>query len=541
METLNEIIREEYSDYLRERLIIRSKKQKELDIIKELKQKYEVVELIGAEMYRVKKQSTDDFWGLVKVTGEIVLPQEYEYIDQFEHEHIVVHKTSQLVNALDRHGNFVFQNPIKIDVIPGDMNYSNFRLKFYGQYYTINGRVYDKTRRDLKCLPLSSYDTACYSGENVIWFYKEIETSGSITGQMTLITPFAITAYKMVFPVEFGSKTLSGITTVSHGSGTQVLSAYDRHGKKISNWRENKFIRYIKTLTGYKYYSSRDEKEYKLKHVPIVDLGDYVLCSSKNNSFLYHKKTNMYELFYSAPLSADDIEYENNSLSSKKYNFRYFVLENGIIDIRFLNDEEIVERKKDNIEILSFTDFEEHIKSDDVVMTYIRQKAVDRKATIEQKSASIMQIETDERRQRIINSMELLQQELLGLENFTTVQRRSVISAELLLEEKEGHLEIREPFKKILNYFDLTAIDFTSVNIAGLDLSYSKANINPQKIYNKDMSNGVYKNINFIAFDFTGVNLCGADLSECNLDFAILDGAITDEGTILPETVTYKK
>ena len=68
-------------------------------------------------------------------------------------------------------------------------------------------------------------------------------------------------------------------------------------------------------------------------------------------------------------------------------------------------------------------------------------------------------------------------------ENFTTVQRRSVISAELLLEEKEGHLEIREPFKKILNYFDLTAIDFTSVNIAGLDLSYSKANINPQKIY----------------------------------------------------------
>ena len=41
MEILNEIIREEYSDYLRERLIIRSKKQKELDIIKELKQKYE--------------------------------------------------------------------------------------------------------------------------------------------------------------------------------------------------------------------------------------------------------------------------------------------------------------------------------------------------------------------------------------------------------------------------------------------------------------------------------------------------------------------
>ena len=97
-----------------------------------------------------------------------------------------------------------------------------------------------------------------------------------------------------------------------------------------------------------------------------------------------------------------------------------------MIDISFLEEDEVVERKNFDGTILSFHDFEEQIKNDPSIMAMIEQKAVNNKAAVEQANASILQLETDERRQKIIHSMELLQQELLSLENFTGVQKKVI-------------------------------------------------------------------------------------------------------------------
>ena len=541
MENLNKLIRSEYADYLRERLIIRTPKQRELDVFKNLSKSYEVVELIGANMYRVKSKSTDEFWGLVSNTGEIILPQEYIYIDQFENEHVIVYKDEQLVNAIDKNGKLVFSKPLKINVSKDSIYYQYNQLKFYGQYYSINGKLYDVTGRNLQCDELFKYTTMCYTGEDTIWLYKQNENISVITGKTTMITPGSISEISMVFPNEYNSKTVSGITTISHGANEKTIYAYARNGKKISNWHDGKFLRYTKSLVGYKYYSSVDSKEYNLKHQPIAEIGDYILCSSKKYSFLYNKKLNMYEMFYNISLKDEDITLDNNVLAAPKYSIKYYIDGSEMIDISFLEEDEVVERKNFDGTILSFHDYEEQIKNDSSIMAMIEQKAVNNKAAIEQANASILQLETDERRQKIIHSMELLQQELLSLENFTAVQKRSNITSDLLFIKKDEHFEIREAFKNILAYFDLSQINFTNVNVSSLDFSYTNAMINPQSIYNKDMSNGVYKNISFLPKDFSGVNLCGADLSECNLDFAILDGAITDDKTVLPHTNVLKK
>lgn len=218
MENLNKLIRSEYADYLRERLIIRTPKQRELDIFKNLSKSYEVVELIGANMYRVKSKSTDEFWGLVSNTGEIILPQEYIYIDQFENEHVIVYKDEQLVNAIDKNGKLVFSKPLKINVPKDAIHYQYNQLKFYGQYYSINGKLYDLTGRNLQCDELFKYTTMCYTGEDTIWLYKQNENISLITGKTTMITPGSISEISMVFPNEYNSKTVSGITTISHGA-----------------------------------------------------------------------------------------------------------------------------------------------------------------------------------------------------------------------------------------------------------------------------------------------------------------------------------
>ena len=85
----------------------------------------------------------------------------------------------------------------------------------------------------------------------------------------------------------------------------------------------------------------------------------------------------------------------------------------------------------------------------------------------------------------------------------------------------------------MLQYLDLNLISFGNVKVSGIDLSYTNAQIDPQKVYNKDMSNGNYSGLSFISKDFSGVDIRNSNFSECNLDFALFNGAIKDGSTTI--------
>ena len=52
--------------------------------------------------------------------------------------------------------------------------------------------------------------------------------------------------------------------------------------------------------------------------------------------------------------------------------------------------------------------------------------------------------------------------------------------------------------------------DFTGFDVSNLDFSGTNAAINPQTIYNKDMSNGNFCDVNFLSYDFSNVDIRGA-------------------------------
>ena len=70
----------------------------------------------------------------------------------------------------------------------------------------------------------------------------------------------------------------------------------------------------------------------------------------------------------------------------------------------------------------------------------------------------------------------------------------------------------------LLRMLDLSSLDFTNVDIRGVDLSGTNANIHPQLIYNKDMSNVNASKIKFSPFK-----------PEDRFDDVILDGTIIDD------------
>ena len=61
---------------------------------------------------------------------------------------------------------------------------------------------------------------------------------------------------------------------------------------------------------------------------------------------------------------------------------------------------------------------------------------------------------------------------------------------------------------------DLSDIDFNDVKITGADISYTKANVDPQKIRDKNMQFCIAEGINLMDKDFTGVHI-----SHANLDY----------------------
>ena len=120
----------------------------------------------------------------------------------------------------------------------------------------------------------------------------------------------------------------------------------------------------------------------------------------------------------------------------------------------------------------------------------------------------------------ILKQMESIEQELQRKQEEPS--KRIYIKDDQLFIQAGDHLEILPWYleNELLPVINLSSNSFDNVKVSGIDFTGTNANIDPQTVYNKDMSHGIYDGLNFTMKSFDGVNTDGASFEGCVMDFA---------------------
>ena len=131
----------------------------------------------------------------------------------------------------------------------------------------------------------------------------------------------------------------------------------------------------------------------------------------------------------------------------------------------------------------------------------------------------IMLAKKIEELETILNQMSTLEQELKRRN--TAMPKKITMSDDKLFIPVGDHLEILPWFLEhnLLPIINLSGASFNNVKVSGIDFSGTNANMNPQTVYQKDMSHGIYDGLNFTMKSFKGVNTDGASFEGCIMDF----------------------
>lgn len=303
-----------------------------------------------------------------------------------------------------------------------------------------------------------------------------------------------------------------------------------------------------------------ESSSFSYKTVPI-QTEDFILFKKNGKVYFYRKATGIYQ-----ELSFDKCYYMHNGLSGEviyfDYNYDkniikinntfYYVTEYDVIDITGVmkNVEWNRNVKIDCFldEIMSYDDFKRSMLEDEEFLTIFTQKIKELKEdNYKKKVKEIKRIKEQEEKLKILKrKKELLKiindamkelKELNQSLNDNKAVDRLEIEEDVLLITIDDHKEINPAFKDYLSMIDLEYISFKNVKVSGLDFSYSNARINPQEVYNKDMSNSNFSGLDFNTADFRGVDIRGSIFIDCIMNFSILriDKAIKDETTVLPK------
>ena len=100
--------------------------------------------------------------------------------------------------------------------------------------------------------------------------------------------------------------------------------------------------------------------------------------------------------------------------------------------------------------------------------------------------------------------------------------KRTTVSDDQLFIQVGDHLEILPWYleNELLPVINLSSNSFDNVKVSGIDFTGTNANLDPQTVYNKDMSHGIYDGLNFTMKSFDGVNTDDASFEGCVMDFA---------------------
>ncbi len=276
-----------------------------------------------------------------------------------------------------------------------------------------------------------------------------------------------------------------------------------------------------------------DEMTYKLKYEPIFNYNNFILCKKNTKYYLYDKNNKKYIL-----ISNKEIKYGRNYL---EFEGKTYFLIDKLIDVTGINVNNSLELKENIDEVLELEEFEDKFLTkefyEDAMKKIEKSNEDDKKQQMEelkqkligkakqQEELKVKELETLEK--ELANSLDVFVKKSSNFQNKLQVSKNSNtkikerISEEMLFIKVDEHLEIRPEFlqSNILRYFDLAFISFDNVKVSGIDLSYTDVNINPQTVYNKDMSNGNYSGLNFTNKNFEGVNTTNSIFNDCIFDF----------------------
>ena len=107
------------------------------------------------------------------------------------------------------------------------------------------------------------------------------------------------------------------------------------------------------------------------------------------------------------------------------------------------------------------------------------------------------------------------------------------IDEDTLFEKVDDHFVIRKEFVPVLKFLNLAFIDVTNLKVSDIDFRGTNIRINPQVVYNKDLSYSKFDDDNLFG-DFTNCNLKGSDISKESLPVGI-NKSIIDKNTVLPK------
>lgn len=200
-------------------------------------------------------------------------------------------------------------------------------------------------------------------------------------------------------------------------------------------------------------------------------------------------------------------------------NGQLFVLNNDFlaVDSEKNPEEEIVlmikKATKTNVTPFSnFSGFESDEKEEELpLLEQIKQKTDDElKLSLAEKLTEL---------EHLLGEIKIYR-ETLASRNIKSPKQTAVSDDQLFIPVGD-HLEILPWYleNNLLPVINLSTNTFDNVKVSGIDFTGTNANIDPQTVYNKDMSHGIYDGLNFTMKRFEGVNIDGASFEGCVMDF----------------------
>ena len=197
-------------------------------------------------------------------------------------------------------------------------------------------------------------------------------------------------------------------------------------------------------------------------------------------------------------------------------------LKNNLLGVNFEKTPQqeiiLIKLHSPNNKIIPFEEFTGYTKED-----HDEQSVSSLLEQIQQKTDDELKIALAEKLISLSNLLEEIKiyQKTLNSRNLKTPKRTTIHDDQLFISVGD-HLEILPWYIEngLLPMLNLSSNTFDNVKVSGIDFTGTNANIDPQKVYQKDMSKGTYDGLNFTMKNFTDVNTENASFVGCIMDFA---------------------
>ena len=309
-----------------------------------------------------------------------------------------------------------------------------------------------------------------------------------------------------------------------------------------------------KTLLGYE--CSDGESTYRLSCIPVKRIDNrYTLCTDKKKYYLY----DILKKKYITVGKVDSVAYDGNLIYESETDTVYYVYDYGIVDITSYYMSEMMDKTHifvkpvkgtindmDDFLYMKFDELDEK-KSDEYKKVNTLKEEEENKRRLEElkRKEEEKKKEEEDRRNKRKKYLETLKATIMGInETYSEEEKKAVkLAIPISFIKVDDHLEIPEEYLEVLKYIDLGLIDFTGVKLSGIDFrGCNIETVNPQVIYNKDLSGCNFEGVHFTAtreISYNGVNIKGCKFSDDDNPITMDIAPEFFEDSIYDETTTY--